>query len=422
MNLDKMVKLMKATLIVTILIFVAFLVYLFVFVSSASAAGFGEVTLTVKQVYTNTASSAPPSKTLSYKLIPKPAGGPMPEGSGTDGYTFAITGTNDMDIGPVTFTHAGVYAYEISNTTTPASGYTYDREIYTVEVYVKSDMTVNIVVYKRDGGKAADISYTHSYNLQPSDPNLMTDPPVVKTVSGRPATSSTFTFHLTAVDPKNPMPAGSANGVKKIYITGSGWAEFGTWSYTEEGTYYYKVAEVNSNIRGYTYDTAVYTITDSVKATDGQLVLARVVTNSSNRQVASFSFINTYTSSGGGGGGIIIVPPTPPPVKPTPEPEPTPTPEDPGKEIPEPDIPEGGPEPDEVPEPEATPEPDESGNLYEPGSPDNPSNPGRNPGSGPKTGDGSQTTLHIIIICLAGITALGSGVYLLTGKRRRRCK
>jgi pilin isopeptide linkage protein len=268
---------------------------------AAHAAGQGEITLTVKQVFTNAGASAPPSEVFHYRLAPKLASNPMPAGSAADGYAFAATGTGDASIGPIVFAQAGRYAYEISHVTAARPGYTYDQEVYALEIFVKSDLTTAAVVYKKDGSKASGIKFEHAYSRGPlpSDPGAMADPPVVKTVSGSPARASAFAFRLTAGNPANPMPAGSANGVKALQITGSGRGEFGTWSYTAEGTYYYTVSEVNAGLPGYAYDATVYTITDAVKAVGGQLVVTRVVTNGANKQVASLSFINTYTPGGG---------------------------------------------------------------------------------------------------------------------------
>jgi len=51
------------------------------------------------------------------------------------------------------------------------------------------------------------------------------------------------------------------------------------------------------------------------------------------------------------------------------------------------------------------------------GKPGNPVYPGK---PGPITGDEARTMLYIILISIAGIMALGSAIYLLTGKRRRK--
>jgi len=266
-------------------------------IPAAHAARPGEIVLTVRQVLTN-AGTPLPETTFSYKLAPELAANPMPAGSGEEGYVFSITGTDDLDIGPIIFTQAGKYAYEIAHITSPRPGYTCDQKVYTLEIYVKRDLDITVVARKADGSKAPDIKYEHSYKLS-SDPSGMADLPVVKTVNGNPAKDSAFTFRLAAKNPTDPMPAGSADGVKTLQITGSGRGTFGTWSYTAQGTYYYTVSEVNSGESGYTYDTAVYTITDTVKAVDGQLAVTRVVTNDAKKQVTSLSFINTYTPGGG---------------------------------------------------------------------------------------------------------------------------
>lgn len=115
-------------------------------------------------------------------------------------------------------------------------------------------------------------------------------------------TKGTFIFQLEAKDKTSPMPAGSRDGIKRMTIVGPGEEDFGTWSYTQSGTYYYTVSEVHTGEAGYTYDTEVYTITDSVKNEDGQLVVTLTITNANNKAVSNFTFINHYEMSGDGGG------------------------------------------------------------------------------------------------------------------------
>jgi len=267
----------------------------------ARAAQPGEVMLTVRQVLAD--AGMQPETTFSYILTTESASNPMPPGSEANGYLFRIKGTDDVNIGPIAFTQAGRYVYEIAHITSPQAGYTCNQKIYKLEIYVKRGLDVTVVAYKEDGSKASDVIYEHNYKAHPSDPNAMTDLPVVKTVSGNPTKDSAFIFQLTAKKPSDPMPAGGVDGVKKLQITGSGQGTFGTWSYAEEGIYYYTVSEVNSGISGYTYDATVYTITDAVKAVDGQLEVTRVVTNGVNKQVTSLSFINSYTPPSSNGSG-----------------------------------------------------------------------------------------------------------------------
>ena len=265
------------------------------------------VTLTVEQEFTKPASSSA-AEAFTYKLTANEAGSPLPSGSSGGEYSFTIDGTDTASVG-ITYDHAGVYTYELKQViAAEKTGYTYDKQVYTVKVYIKNGSAgleqEILVAQKDDGSKVSGVKFTNAYAPLAADPALMVDPPVNKTVSGSPSKDGTFTFKLEAGDKSNPMPAGSASGVKFMTIVGSGTEDFGTWSYTEAGTYYYTVSEVNNGESGYTYDTTVYTITDSVKDENGQLVLSRTVTNASHKQVDAFAFINQYaaTRSGSVGG------------------------------------------------------------------------------------------------------------------------
>jgi len=339
---------------------IALVCLLSLFFPAAMAAPSGEVVLNVKQVLSAAGSAQPPSNTFTYQLIPV-------QGTTVGGQTFSLKGAASKEI-PFAFSQAGEYVYELRHTTPSAVGYTYDQNVYTLRFRVESDLSVAAAIYNsanEAGTKAAGITYEHRYSDQATDPALMTDPSVVKTVSGDPPTAEEFTFELRAGNPFNPMPEGSVGGFKRLHIVGSGSKEFGKWSYTAAGTYYYTIYEVNTGVRGYTYDTAVYTITDTVTTENGKLVLARVVTNQAKKPVTSCSFINTYEKG-------LLTPETPTTTKPS------------------------------ANSPTTTP----SGSKK-------PSAP-----SGPKTGDESKTGLYLVLLCAAGAAAAASTGYLLISKRR----
>jgi pilin isopeptide linkage protein len=233
---------------------------------------------------------------FKYRLKSLEPDTPMPPGSTETGYTFTITGTGSKEIGPLNYGRQGVYRYELYQVIdAEKTGWTYDKRVYTIKVYVSEELTVSLVVINVDGTKEDEIRFENKYTVLPSDPNLMIDPPVKKTVSGNPAKDSSFIFRLTAQDVANPMPSGSTGSVKEITIMGSGTSEFGKWSYNKAGVYRYTVSEVNSAIKNYIYDTIVYTITDTVKDENGQLMVSRVVTDDTNQQTASLAFINKYS-------------------------------------------------------------------------------------------------------------------------------
>ncbi|MCL2670930.1 MAG: hypothetical protein FWF10_02710 [Clostridiales bacterium] len=252
----------------------------------------------VEQVFSTTSTAA--AAAFTYRLTARQADSPMPAGSTAAGYTFTITGTGSVQIGPFAIGEPGLYRYTLTQITeTEKSGYSYDRRIYDIELHVDESREVQILAYNADGTKAEQIMFENSYTPLPSDPSLMPDTKVHKTVIGSPTTPAVFTFRLSARDAAHPMPPGGADGEKTIQITGMGNATFGTWSYTDAGTYYYTVVELDGDAGGYTYDTAVYLITDTVRDVDGQLVLTRIVTNSANKQVSDLSFINTFHKGDG---------------------------------------------------------------------------------------------------------------------------
>jgi len=383
--------------------------------------------LTVGQVFT--ASSSSETGIFRYKLKSLGAGkpiwstavNPMPGGSGDAEYTFEINGNRSVNVGPFNFVQPGIYQYEISQVIGERkTDYTYDERVFLIEIYVDTKLNVVYFIYNEEYKKAEKIEFRNSYRApdqpvitpEPSPsppvppverrPVLMVDPPVKKTVFGNPPQDSTFQFMLRAHDVSNPMPKGSANGMKFIEVVGSGEGEFGTWDYERPGVYYYSVYEVNTYEEGYTYDTEMYTITDTVSMVDGEFVLNRIVTNHLNKPVTSMGFLNTYTPEeskpgenenpqGGnghtqGGDGPI----------------------------------QGGNNP--------IVDDDDGRNLWD-GGPGLGGMWGNNGGGygggsqgsyGPKTGDDRNTTLHEILFAAGVILMIGSMVYIASKKRETK--
>jgi len=326
--------------------------------------------ITVNQVFTT------PDGTFTYRLKPLATGNPMPAGSTADGYTFTITGTRSVAFELSGFAIDGLYRYDIFQVITGEKlGYTYDKRVYMVEVYVESLQDIHVIAYNQDGTKAAAITFVNAYGALPSDPGLMVDPPVRKTVFGNPGRDNIFTFKLEAKNPANPMPPGSSNGAKTLQVTGSGKGEFGVWSYSKAGTYFYTVSEINTGEAGYTYDTAIYTITDIVEDRNGQLVLTRVVTNDTNKLVTSLIYNNYYSPALATSAPATSAPAT------------------------------------VIRAPVETDDPSPFG------KPDDP----QNPYSGlPKTGDDANTILFYGMFALGGLVSLGALTCLFTGGKRER--
>ena len=122
----------------------------------------------------------------------------------------------------------------------------------------------------------------------------MVDPPVKKIVEGNPTNASTFQFEMKAINPTDPMPNGSVNGVKLATVIGSGEVEFGTFEITQAGTYQYVIREIDDGIANYTYDTTLYTITFDVRDVAGQLVASTRVEKADGTVANEAVFTNVY--------------------------------------------------------------------------------------------------------------------------------
>ncbi|MCL2152349.1 MAG: VCBS domain-containing protein [Oscillospiraceae bacterium] len=377
----------------TVCSIMVFMIVLIAVTPMATRAADGLLYLTVRQVYS--ASSNTVDETFDYRLRPLSPSNPMPSGSTATGYSFSITGNNSTTIGPLNYSRQDDYDYEVFQVIgTEKPGYTYDKKVYTIKVYVEESLDVYVTVSNVDSAKADEIVFENGYGITSTNPDLMIDPPVTKIINGNPGYSTTFAFRLVSQGDSQPMPSESDNGAKTIYITGQGQGKFGKWSYDKTGTYTYKVNELNTNVSGYTYDTTVYTITDIVTLVDGQLVLSRTITDNTNKTVTELAFTNVYRTGGGGGGGGGGGTVTPKPTDPPEEPKPTDPPEE--------------PKPTDPPE---EPKPTDPPKLIDPPKPGV---------VGPKTGDDSNNVLSISLFILGSLLVIGTAMYLIIGRKRRK--
>ncbi|MCL2606649.1 MAG: hypothetical protein FWD93_05150 [Coriobacteriia bacterium] len=377
MNILQSRSLTKTALVAVIMLF-AFTTLLVALPATASAASVA-TTIPVRQVF-DAPDGAGSDGVFTYRLTPQDPANPMPVStSGLVGgsYEFTIEGTETMNVGPITFTHAGLFYYDVQTVVTGSGrpGYTYDNAVFTIIVDVRNaagnTLTVEVrAVHAGTVDPKVDVIFNQEYTFLPTEPGDMipVDPPVVKSVQGNPAEDYTFTFRLRAQNPDNPMPEGSVDGVKDITITGSGSAEFGVWVYDRAGVFVYVVTEIVTDNQDYRFDASFYTITDTVSDEGGRLQLSRVVTNHENRQVESMSFINTYT----GGSND----------------------REPGDRDPDPD-----PDPDR--------DPDRDGDTPGGGTTGGGTTPGQNrPSEGPKTGDYANPMQIILIMVASAVIAL----------------
>ena len=166
---------------------------------------------------------------------------------------------------------------------------TYDSGEHTFVIKV-TDKGGQLVaeVTSDDGAKA---KFTNTFTPEP----VIIDPPVQKVVTGdTPATPATFTFQMKAITEGAPMPAGSADGIMTMQITGAGSKEFGEAEITETGTYVYEITELKGAAEGYTYDTKVYTLTVTVTQDDKGNLQKEEVYTVDGKEAESPVFTNKY--------------------------------------------------------------------------------------------------------------------------------
>jgi len=126
-------------------------------VPMAHATGAIEVSLPVKQISSGVA--APPGEVFTYQLTPQTPNAPMPMGSDD---LFSMDGNTETQI-TFRFHTAGIYAYTLHCITADLSGYTVDRQVYTIEVYISDDLRFSTVVEMKDNIKVPELVFEHKY-------------------------------------------------------------------------------------------------------------------------------------------------------------------------------------------------------------------------------------------------------------------
>lgn len=156
--------------------------------------------------------------------------------------------------------------------------------------YTVKEGEVDKYIAEYTGDADIGLKITNTYVPTPAE----VDPPVKKVIEGNPSNASTFRFHMIADDLNQPMPIGSTGGMKEATVTGSGKVEFGSFEITEEGTYKYRISEINDGIKNYIYDSTRYMITFEVKDVGGQLVADTHIEKEDGVAVNEVVFTNVY--------------------------------------------------------------------------------------------------------------------------------
>ena len=155
-----------------------------------------------------------------------------------------------------------------------------------------------------------------SYDVGLVKPGIVMDAPIVhKKVSGANARPETFVFEWTAVPDPNTLPGGrsylpmpnglNAESVQASLQTGTEKEmTLGSLSFTQAGTYVYRLKEINTGAANYTYDETSYTITYEIRIDENthQTIGKRTIERGGELLPAASActFTNTYAAPGGG--------------------------------------------------------------------------------------------------------------------------
>ena len=155
-----------------------------------------------------------------------------------------------------------------------------------------------------------------SYDVGLVKPGIVMDAPIVhKKVNGANARPENFVFEWTAVPEESTLPAGrsylpmpngwNAESVQASLQTGTEKeTTFGSLSFTQAGTYVYRLKEINTGAANYTYDETSYTITYEIRIDENTHQTIGTRTIKRGRELlpvaSACTFTNTYVAPGGG--------------------------------------------------------------------------------------------------------------------------
>lgn len=195
--------------------------------------------------------------------------------------TNAADGT--ITFAPVSFTAAGDYTYQISELDNGVAGVTYDAiSSYSVTAHVVDHFDGKPLEVTWTYGGGSQITFKNSYSSDPGTSSVTDFVKIMKELTGRDLTAGEFTFQLKDAD---------GNVVSTATNAADGTIIFNPITFTEVGTYTYKVSEVNSGADNVTYDDSVYTVTATV--TDNGDGTKSVVWSYEGGNIV---FKNTYTA------------------------------------------------------------------------------------------------------------------------------
>ncbi len=225
---------------------------------------------------------------------------PLPEGATSSamwlsvdapaGTTSGTVVTDATDtFGSTTYTTPGTYTYEVKEVASdgsdaaPAdgSGWTYDTSSHTVVVTVSDDgagvLTARTTV---DSSGTTGIAFTNALSYTPATLDTANSVAQVQVVSDTSVPSATFQLTIAGADgtPDPVRPDGSAIPSVTVSVTATGTydVDFGEMSFTEPGTYVYRISQTDGGV-GWTLENSPLTVTVKVQSDENGVLSAAVV-------------------------------------------------------------------------------------------------------------------------------------------------
>ena len=202
----------------------------------------------------------------------------LKDANGSAIQTISIDGEARAEFDILRFNTTGTYTYTVEEVNGLVDGMYYDPTVYTVDITVTENDAEHrldaAVTWRGENVYDAEkgLTFTNTYTEPDPEDAVVEDALNVRKQyaagSSDPAHVTTL-FQIEAVTENAPMP-----NETRIHILGAHRASFGSLVFDAEGTYIYRVSEVDPQQSGLQIDPTVYTVTFVVTKADGKLTAA----------------------------------------------------------------------------------------------------------------------------------------------------
>ncbi len=185
----------------------------------------------------------------------------------------------------------GEYTYTLTEVGGALAGMHYDTAPRTVVVTVVENGGVLTAAVKIDDVATNEATFRNTYELNSVSHTVSG----TKVLEGRAPVNDEFTFELYETDTTFAITGSPKETVKNV----GGSFTFSSITYTQIGTHYYVVREVDKNADGVTYDTTHYHITVTVTV-DGKNLVKSVAVNKighNSDTSGDIVFVNSYEAA-----------------------------------------------------------------------------------------------------------------------------